>query len=40
MLWIIPEPQQCPHIVGTDDSFLEQEVDDAGRVDVADDCRV
>jgi len=40
MSLIIPEPQQCPHIVCTDDSFLEQEVDDAGRVDVADDRQV
>jgi len=37
---IVPEPPQCTDVVMADDSFLEQEVDDAGRVDVVDDRRV
>ena len=33
-------PQQRSHIVGADDVLLEQEVDDACRVDTVDDRRV
>jgi len=37
LFWSVLDPVQWRHVIRADDTFLEQEVDDAERVDVVDD---